>query len=135
MQVSLLIHMNDEFSAEDFCTVIFDEFFFAGLARDNVPKHLLKLLWYIYPKLPTVRLQTLVKALQPTSQVNMKEVQVIASCLTLRIDCCFCGNRIIVYSVIMQTVQIYYGPQVKYVVSMVSHFEISYLFSSPVMID
>ncbi|GFG40168.1 hypothetical protein Cfor_02291 [Coptotermes formosanus] len=68
--VSLLIHMNDEFSAEDFCTVIFDEFFFAGLARDNVPKHLLKLLWYIYPKLPTVRLQTLVKALQPTSQHN-----------------------------------------------------------------
>ncbi|KAJ4439050.1 negative elongation factor B [Periplaneta americana] len=68
--VSLLIHMNEEFSAEDFCTVIFDEFFFAGLARDNVPKHLLKLLWYIYPKLPTMRLQTLVKALQPTSQHN-----------------------------------------------------------------
>jgi hypothetical protein len=73
LQVSLLIHMNDEFSAEDFCTVIFDEFFFAGLARDNVPKHLLKLLWYIYPKLPAVRLQTLVKALQPTSQVKMEE--------------------------------------------------------------
>lgn len=76
VQVSLLIHMNDEFSAEDFCTVIFDEFFFAGLARDNVPKHLLKLLWYIYPKLPTVRLQTLVKALQPTSQVSKKETQI-----------------------------------------------------------
>jgi hypothetical protein len=78
--------MNDEFSAEDFCTVIFDEFFFAGLARDNVPKHLLKLLWYIYPKLPTVRLQTLVKALQPTSQVNMEKSQVIGPCQALRAD-------------------------------------------------
>ncbi|PSN42595.1 hypothetical protein C0J52_08709 [Blattella germanica] len=68
--VSLLIHMSEEFTAEDFCTVIFDEFFFAGLARDNVPKHLLKLLWYIYPKLPAMRLQTLVKVLQPTSQHN-----------------------------------------------------------------
>jgi len=82
LQVSLLIHMNDEFSAEDFCTVIFDEFFFAGLARDNVPKHLLKLLWYIYPKLPTARLQTLVKALQPTSQVKMKEAWADVPCLT-----------------------------------------------------
>jgi len=77
--------MNDEFSAEDFCTVIFDEFFFAGLARDNVPKHLLKLLWYIYPKLPTARLQTLVKALQPTSQVKMKEAWANVPCLTGRI--------------------------------------------------
>jgi len=82
LQVSLLIHMNDEFSAEDFCTVIFDEFFFAGLARDNVPKHLLKLLWYIYPKLPSARLQTLVKALQPTSQVKMKEAWAIVPCVT-----------------------------------------------------
>nr|CAD7437390.1 unnamed protein product [Timema bartmani] len=68
--VSLLIHWSDEFAAEDFSTVIFDEFFFAGLGRDNVPKHLLKLVWYIYPKLPTNRLHTLIKALQPTSQHN-----------------------------------------------------------------
>jgi hypothetical protein len=86
--------MNDEFSAEDFCTVIFDEFFFAGLARDNVPKHLLKLLWYIYPKLPTVRLQTLVKALQPTSQVKMKEAWVSVGCMALRITYCFSGNSL-----------------------------------------
>ncbi|XP_033331868.1 negative elongation factor B [Megalopta genalis] len=69
--VSLLIlNMADEFSNESFCTVIFDEFFLAGLARDNVTRHLLKLLWYIYPKLPPTRLHTLMKALQPTSQHN-----------------------------------------------------------------
>lgn len=62
--------MADEFSNESFCTVIFDEFFLAGLGRDNVTRHLLKLLWYIYPKLPPARLHSLVKALQPTSQVN-----------------------------------------------------------------
>ncbi|XP_011315099.1 negative elongation factor B [Fopius arisanus] len=69
--VSLLIlNMADEFSNESFCTVIFDEFFLAGLGRDNVTRHLLKLLWYIYPKLPPARLHSLMKALQPTSQHN-----------------------------------------------------------------
>ncbi|XP_046733960.1 negative elongation factor B isoform X1 [Diprion similis] len=69
--VSLLIlNMADEFSGESFCTVIFDEFFLAGLARDNVTRHLLKLLWYIHPKLPPTRLHSLMKALQPNSQHN-----------------------------------------------------------------
>ncbi|XP_012228280.1 negative elongation factor B [Linepithema humile] len=69
--VSLLIlNMADEFSNESFCTVIFDEFFLAGLCKDNVTRHLLKLLWYIYPKLPSARLHSLLKALQPTSQHN-----------------------------------------------------------------
>lgn len=69
--VSLLIlNMADEFSGESFCTVIFDEFFLAGLARDNVTRHLLKLLWYIHPKLPPTRLHSLLKALQPNSQHN-----------------------------------------------------------------
>ncbi|EFN88274.1 negative elongation factor B [Harpegnathos saltator] len=69
--VSLLIlNMADEFSTESFCTVIFDEFFLTGLSRDNVTRHLLKLLWYIHPKLPSARLHSLLKALQPTSQHN-----------------------------------------------------------------
>ncbi|XP_046412906.1 negative elongation factor B isoform X2 [Neodiprion pinetum] len=69
--VSLLIlNMADEFSGESFCTVIFDEFFLAGLTRDNVTRHLLKLLWYIHPKLPPARLHSLMKALQPNSQHN-----------------------------------------------------------------
>ncbi|XP_077293732.1 negative elongation factor B [Arctopsyche grandis] len=66
--VSLLIQLSDEFQGEDFCTVLFDEFFYAGLNRDNVTRHLLKLLWYIHPKLPVNRLQTLMKVLQPGSQ-------------------------------------------------------------------
>ncbi|KAK9718155.1 Cofactor of BRCA1 (COBRA1) [Popillia japonica] len=70
--VSLLIHVPDEFAAADFCTGLFDEFFFAGLQRDNVARHLLKLLWYVYPKLPHSRLHTLMKALQPTHQHSEK---------------------------------------------------------------
>ncbi|KAI5734808.1 hypothetical protein M8J77_010660 [Diaphorina citri] len=66
--VSLLIHLADEFSTEDFCTVIFDEFFYAGLTRENVMRHVMKLLWYVYHKLPSSRLNTLMKVLQPTSQ-------------------------------------------------------------------
>lgn len=71
-QVVLLIHNSDEFQAEDFCTAIFDEFFFAGLQRDNVTRHLLKLLWYVHQKLSSSRLHTLMKALQPTHQHSEK---------------------------------------------------------------
>ncbi|KAL3269512.1 hypothetical protein HHI36_008578 [Cryptolaemus montrouzieri] len=70
--VSLLIHNIEEFQAEDFCTALFDEFFFAGLSRDNVNRHVLKLLWYIHHKLPATRLDTLLKALQPTHQHSDK---------------------------------------------------------------
>ncbi|RZC33458.1 negative elongation factor B [Asbolus verrucosus] len=70
--VSFLIHNPEEFQAEDFCTALFDEFFFAGLSRDNVTRHLLKLLWYVHSRLPTSRLHTLMKALQPTHQHGEK---------------------------------------------------------------
>ncbi|XP_044732332.1 negative elongation factor B [Chrysoperla carnea] len=66
--VSLLIHMQDEFGTEDFCTGIFDEFLFTAVNKDNVLRHMLKLLWYIHPKLSPTRLQMLVKTLQPTVQ-------------------------------------------------------------------
>lgn len=64
--IASLIAMSDEFANEDFCTVLFDEFLFAGLTRDNVTRHMLKLLWYVHAKLPSSRLQTMMKALQPT---------------------------------------------------------------------
>uniref|UniRef100_A0A182QCN7 Negative elongation factor B n=1 Tax=Anopheles farauti TaxID=69004 RepID=A0A182QCN7_9DIPT len=66
--IALIIPMSDEFANEDFCTGLFDEFLFAGLTRDNVTRHMLKLLWYIHQKLPQARLMTLMKALQPTVQ-------------------------------------------------------------------
>jgi negative elongation factor B len=61
--------MADEFTNESFCTVIFDEFFLAGMTKDSVTRHLLKLLWWVHPKLPIARLYTLVKSLEPNSQV------------------------------------------------------------------
>lgn len=68
--IALLIPMAEEFANEDFCTNLFDGFLFAGLTRekDNVVRHLLKLLWYVHGKLPPSRLATLMKAIQPTVQ-------------------------------------------------------------------
>lgn len=70
--MSFLIHNPEEFQAEDFCTALFDEFFFAGLSRDNVTRHLLKLLWYVHSRLPASRLHALTKALQPSHQHSEK---------------------------------------------------------------
>lgn len=89
LQVHSLIGNPDEFQAEDFCTALFDEFFSAGLQRDNVTRHLLKLLWFVYlfctqlfgnyllcryvhPKLPASRLHTLLKTVAPTHQHSEK---------------------------------------------------------------
>ncbi|XP_030765996.1 negative elongation factor B [Sitophilus oryzae] len=70
--VGLLINNPDEFQAEDFCTALFDEFFSVGLQRDNVTRHLLKLLWYVHQKLPVSRLHTILKTVQPTHQHSEK---------------------------------------------------------------
>ncbi|XP_014218914.1 negative elongation factor B [Copidosoma floridanum] len=66
----LIMNMADEFTNESFCTVIFDEFLLAGMTKDSVTRHLLKLLWWVHPKLPIARLHALIKSLEPTSQHN-----------------------------------------------------------------
>jgi len=66
--VASLIPMADEFANEMFCTVVFDEFFFTAIAKENVVHHLTKLVWYVHNKLPSSRLDTLMKALQPNPQ-------------------------------------------------------------------
>ncbi|XP_003741538.1 negative elongation factor B [Galendromus occidentalis] len=60
----LVTYMLEEFSHEDFCTVIFDEFFLTALARENVLRHLLRLIWHSFPKLAASRLDMLMSALQ-----------------------------------------------------------------------
>ena len=60
--------MQDEFVNEMFCTVVFDEFFFTSIGKENVVRHLTKLVWYVHHKLPAARLDTLMKALQPNLQ-------------------------------------------------------------------
>jgi len=65
--VTLLITMKDEFENEDFCTSVFDEFFFTCINVDNMTRHLMRLLWWIHTKLPPARISTLLKVAEPTS--------------------------------------------------------------------
>ena len=59
--VTGLAGMKDDFEAEDFCTAVFDEFFFTCINVDNVVRHLIRLLWWVHTKLPPARLETLLK--------------------------------------------------------------------------
>lgn len=94
--VGHLALMADDFAQEDFCTVVFDEFFLSGLSGNasgsgmsgsasgsgtpvalpstegasNAARHLLRLLWHVHAKLPPSRLQGLMKTLQPLVQAN-----------------------------------------------------------------
>lgn len=65
--VSLLIGMNEDFSAEDFSTVIFDEYLCPGLPQENVTRHLLRLVFNVCHKLGAARLESVMKTLQPSS--------------------------------------------------------------------
>ncbi|CAG0880377.1 unnamed protein product, partial [Cyprideis torosa] len=62
--VLCLIHLKDEFSQEDFCTAVFDEFFLTGLTQDHVLRQLLKLVWYIHSFLPPGRKAALMGSLE-----------------------------------------------------------------------
>merc|ERR1719242_660128 len=64
--VTNLIGMKDDFEAEDFCTAVFDEFFFTCINIDNVVRHLMRLIWWVHSKLPPARLETLLKVAEPT---------------------------------------------------------------------
>ena len=54
--ITHLIQMRDDFEAEDFCTVVFDEFFLTLITNDNVVRHLLRLLKFVHTKVSPTRL-------------------------------------------------------------------------------
>jgi len=59
--------MEEDFAAEDFCTVVFDEFLCPGLPQENVTRHLLRLVYNVCNKLGSARLESVMKTLQPSS--------------------------------------------------------------------
>ncbi|XP_053212674.1 negative elongation factor B-like [Panonychus citri] len=75
--VSFLIPMADEFSLEDFCTVVFDEIFLSNLDQLNVPYHLIKLMHHVYNHLPVHRLDLLIKTLTACPIENDKAKEML----------------------------------------------------------
>ncbi|XP_039598569.1 negative elongation factor B isoform X1 [Polypterus senegalus] len=61
----------EEFGSEDFCSAVFDGFFLTTCSsRENVHRHVLRLLLQIHPKVLPTRLETLVKSLEPSKQAS-----------------------------------------------------------------
>ncbi|ELV13115.1 Negative elongation factor B [Tupaia chinensis] len=59
----------DEFSLEDFCSSLFDGFLLTASPRkENVHRHLLRLLLHLHPRVAPSKLEALQKALEPTGQ-------------------------------------------------------------------
>ena len=59
-----LIGMADDFSSEEFCSVVFDEIFLPALTYGNVVHHLMKLLWHCMSAIPRQRLENMIKILE-----------------------------------------------------------------------
>lgn len=63
--VSHLINMAEEFAHDEFCEVVFKHFFEPGLSKHNVLRHMLRLVYYIHPRIPQEKLKTIVETLKP----------------------------------------------------------------------
>ncbi|NXK11092.1 NELFB factor, partial [Herpetotheres cachinnans] len=61
--------LGDEFALEEFCTSLFDGFFLTACSRkENVHRHVLRLLLHLHHKVAPAKLESLQKALEPTKQ-------------------------------------------------------------------
>ncbi|XP_053328309.1 negative elongation factor B [Spea bombifrons] len=64
---SNLTLLSEEFGSEEFCTGVFDGFFLTAIAKkENVHRHVLRLLLHLHHKVAPAKLESLHKALEPT---------------------------------------------------------------------
>ncbi|KAG9468545.1 hypothetical protein GDO78_022521 [Eleutherodactylus coqui] len=64
---SNLTLLSEEFGSEEFCTHIFDGFFINALTKkENIHRHILRLLLHLHHKVAPSKLESLQKALEPT---------------------------------------------------------------------
>ncbi|KAJ8038512.1 Negative elongation factor B [Holothuria leucospilota] len=82
---SQLIGMADEFSSEDFCSLVFDSFLLRSVTRENVARHTLRLVEYIFQKLPALRLSSLQSQLSPKDE-HSQEVGELYKVVMEKID-------------------------------------------------
>lgn len=66
--VATLALWQDEFSHADFCELVFDQFLLSLGPQENVVRHLLRLMWYVYPKMDSQRVVQILTATQPASE-------------------------------------------------------------------
>lgn len=83
--VSYLISMSEEFANEDFCEIVFGHFFKPGLSKQNVLRHMLRLLYYIHPKVHQDKLTTVMETLKP-NQGHSDIIRTTYSALTEKIE-------------------------------------------------
>ncbi|XP_046566584.1 negative elongation factor B-like [Haliotis rubra] len=69
--ISHLIHMVDDFAmSEEFCSAVFDDFLLVGLSKENVLRHMLRLLWHIHHRLSQTRLENLMETVHPNNELS-----------------------------------------------------------------
>ncbi|MGH0135449.1 UNVERIFIED_CONTAM: hypothetical protein FKN15_036041 [Acipenser sinensis] len=63
--------LSDEFGAEEFCNAVFDGFFLMSFSsKENVHRHILRLILHLHHKILPSRLESLIKTLEPSKQTS-----------------------------------------------------------------
>ena len=66
--IAYLLSMGDDFAYDDFCVCVLDDFLLPSISKENVLRHLLRLMWYIHHKLPPARLEALLEGIAPNNE-------------------------------------------------------------------
>ncbi|GFO06166.1 negative elongation factor b [Plakobranchus ocellatus] len=67
---SYLVHMKEDFQHPEFCTAIFDDFFMPAMSRENVLRHLLRLLIHVHHKIPRPKLDSVLEEISSDKDMS-----------------------------------------------------------------
>lgn len=71
--VAGLVHLGEEFSNEELCSVVFDEIFIPAHTHSSTSIHLMKLIWHTHYHLPPLRLVELMRLLLGLAQAKAEK--------------------------------------------------------------
>ncbi|XP_041098540.1 negative elongation factor B [Polyodon spathula] len=79
--------LSDEFGAEEFCNAVFDGFFLTSFSsKENVHRHILRLILHLHHKILPSRLESLIKTLEPSKQQTSEAVKELYTQLMEKLD-------------------------------------------------
>lgn len=79
--------LSDEFSSQEFCSVIFDRFLLTSFSsKENVHRHALRMLLHLHHKVLPALMETLVKTLEPPKQQSSEPVKELFTQLTEKLE-------------------------------------------------
>lgn len=71
--ISALIACGEDFETAEFANAVFDDFLLPMVFHDNTKRHILRLLWHVFPHLPKEKLESILEAIASDNAAPAKK--------------------------------------------------------------